>query len=245
MGMRSGGKHVLTGRKCSMDPSEGYVQHRTNKPLLLHALQLCVAVMTMCALLSALLFDNDYVLNERTDKLHQPFEKESITSTLLLSHSNYLFDLCSILHFWNGKQWLFFFNFFMLFFFGMEWCLTTPWCTVLEYKKHWALWSLSCHWHLLMKAIPIPIPPTQSWPTPCIPMASSTDQKCSLHCAAPSLTNFVLFLSITLPELHPWALKDWVHWAWCLAAAALMRAVWPLDCASLITAYLCICGHHL
>lgn len=39
-----------------------------------YALQLCVAVMTMRALLSALLFDNDYVLNERTDKLHQPFE---------------------------------------------------------------------------------------------------------------------------------------------------------------------------
>lgn len=77
MRIRSGGKHVFTGRKCSMDPSEGYVQHRTNKPLLLHALQLCVAVMTMRALLSALLFDNDYVLNERTDKLHQPLKRRA------------------------------------------------------------------------------------------------------------------------------------------------------------------------
>lgn len=73
-----------------MDLSEEYVQHRTNKPLLLHALQLCVAVMTMRALLSALLFDNDYVLNERKDKLHQPFEKESITSTLVLSHELFI-----------------------------------------------------------------------------------------------------------------------------------------------------------
>lgn len=85
----------------------------------------------------------------------------------------------------NRKQWLLFFNFFVLYFFGMEQSLTTPWCNVLEYVKiQWALWSRSCHWHLLMKPIPIPIPPTQSGPTPCIPMAPSPDQKFSLACCS-------------------------------------------------------------
>lgn len=100
------------------------------------ALWLRVAVMTMPALLSwaVPLFDNDDVLSQRKDKLHQRFEKERETSTLPLSWCNHFIYgvlICFILvlaFFWIANN-SFFFSF---------WNETTFICALVE-----ILWALS------------------------------------------------------------------------------------------------------
>lgn len=86
---------------------------------------LCVAVMTMPALLSwaVPLFDNDDVLSKRKDELHQGFEKERKTGTLPLSCYDFIYGV--LFHFWG----IFLDSKLTFFFEWMKWPLT---CTLVE-----------------------------------------------------------------------------------------------------------------
>lgn len=119
-------------------------------------------------------------------------------------------------------------------------------CAWICWDTMGTLWSLSCHWHLLMKPIPIPIP-THLWADPhlayqWLPALLKWFWPSVLSHKNTKLYSPLLYPSFTT-SCTPW-LQIGLGALGLVSAGChgLMKAVWPHDHAADISAYLCIRG---
>lgn len=165
--------------------------------------------------------------------------------------------VCSFF-FLDSKQQLFIiilfyivFFVFLVWFFGNETAFNCALmqCAWICRDTMGTLWSLSCHWHLLMKPIPIPIP-THLWADPHLAYQWLPAQlalwkwKTSLSSKL-SATEIIILFSLTrfiMPQSCTLGLKNGLGTLALVFAGChrLMKAVWTLDHAAVISAYLCI-----
>lgn len=105
------------------------------------------------------------------------------------------------------------------------------------------LWSLSCHWHLLMKPIPIP---THLWADPHLAYqwlpAQLTLWKWKTFLFSKLFPIETIILFFIDPLYYGLGLKNGLGTLALVSAGChrLMKAVWTLGHAAVISAYLCI-----
>lgn len=135
-----------------------------------------------------------------------------------LIYLNILFFLSFF--FLNRKYRVIFFHFYsFLFSFLFFWNDEALNCALVQsawicWDTTSTFWSLTCHWHLLMKPSPIPIPThPPSWPTPCLPMTlrpakTHSGPFCFLPLWEVNLCSLLFsgtFLGLTSNCCRPWA----------------------------------------
>lgn len=116
------------------------------------------------------------------------------------------------------------------------------------------LWSHSCHWHLLVKPIPIPIL-THLWADPHLAyqwlpaLLKSNSGLLSFPPRMGKKKNLPPSLNPPLFMQHSCTLGlklGWVHWSWCLLAATAWLKERDHMITLLLSVYICaFAGHHL